>query len=297
MPVITRQRATNYAIIPNAVAEDSRLTFEARGVLCYLLAKPNDWKVNIVDLQRAGGIGRDKVYRILNELLAAGYIERRQARLAQGTVGEVEYIVYDDPVPDSLPFPENPEAVMPLPEKPYAVQPLPEKPRPVQPDTANTDALIRTQTLPNTQITKNPFQSVPAGFDALWKSWRPDHRPDNRPYAESLFAGLPADVDRRHAIDFAGEYLRMMALRRKRGNLITYLKARAWRELIDAPPLDRDGQYVVTPDREEWQAWLASIRHKHGDVGAETVERQGRIVRSDRWPATVPPQQLRLAVG
>ena len=59
MTVITRSRTASFAIIPNAVAEDKRLSFEARGVLCYLLAKPNNWQVQISDIKKQGNFGRD----------------------------------------------------------------------------------------------------------------------------------------------------------------------------------------------------------------------------------------------
>jgi hypothetical protein len=55
-------------------AQDSTLTFEARGVLWYLLSKPDDWKVQWADIAKQGGFGRDKAKSILTDLRAAGYI-------------------------------------------------------------------------------------------------------------------------------------------------------------------------------------------------------------------------------
>lgn len=308
MTVITRRRHTNYAIIPNGVAEDMRLTFEARGVLCYLLAKPNDWRVEIRDLMRSGGIGRDKVYRILNELLSAGYIERRRNRNENGTISEVEYIVYDDPVPDELPFPEKPEVAIPLPEKPEMASPLPEKPYPAKPYPENTDALLSNKNLPSTQTTNTPSQGEVAPsrtvikvgrFEDLWGAWRSDYRPDNRASAESVFRALPSEMDRKLAVDLAPLYLRMMALRDKKPAMIPYLKHRSWRELADnPPPFDRDGDFVITPDRPEWGPWIEAIRTEYGQNAVLSTQRAGRIVRRDRWPvAGRPPEQLTLAVG
>jgi hypothetical protein len=55
-------------------AQDSALTFEARGVLWYLLSKPDDWKVQWQDIANQGGFGRDKAKSIMAELRAAGYV-------------------------------------------------------------------------------------------------------------------------------------------------------------------------------------------------------------------------------
>jgi len=81
-----------------AGAQDTRLSIEARGVLWYLLSKPRDWKVIIKDLQKQCGIGRNKVYRILNELRVAGYIIRDdQYKTADGQFSKSAYHVYDTP--------------------------------------------------------------------------------------------------------------------------------------------------------------------------------------------------------
>lgn len=129
MTIVTRRRSDKFAIIPNAVAEDTRLTFEARGVLCYLLAKPHNWQVSVDDIRKAGGIGRDKVYRILKELLEAGYLRRAIHRDHAGKVTETEYTIFDEPIRDEKPLPENPDTA---------------EPEAGEPDTANQDGLIRT---------------------------------------------------------------------------------------------------------------------------------------------------------
>jgi len=65
-----------YVATSRAAAQDERLSFEARGLLWYLLSKPSDWKVVIGDLMKAGHCGRNRVYRILRELQTAGYLMR-----------------------------------------------------------------------------------------------------------------------------------------------------------------------------------------------------------------------------
>lgn len=279
MSIVTRKRSDNYAIIPNAVAEDSRLSFEARGLLVYLLAKPHDWQVRIGDLRKQG-LGRDRAYRLLDELGKAGYLERTQVIGKGGQFGAVNYTIYDDPVPSRLPLPENPEAVGPRPENQEAASPRPEKPHPEKPHPENQDALIRTHIYPKPNQ-KSVGQSQ---FGELWQLVDPVHRPEKPGPAAAAFDRLPADIDRTNAIAFWKPYRQMMIWRGKKPNLMAYLRERTWRELNGAPPFDSSGLFVITPDREEWQAWIDAIRATYGTVQATTAERQGKLLRETRFP-------------
>lgn len=78
-----------------ATAQDRSLSFEARGMLVYLLSKPTDWIVQPSDLEQQ--CGRDKVYRILHELIEAGYINRLEIRNEKGQHAGIEYLVYETP--------------------------------------------------------------------------------------------------------------------------------------------------------------------------------------------------------
>jgi hypothetical protein len=84
-----------------ALFEDERISLEAKGMMGYILVKPDDWTVQPTDLQRRGGIGRDKTYRILNELIEAGYIERREERSEDGTFCDLVYYVNEEPCPEN----------------------------------------------------------------------------------------------------------------------------------------------------------------------------------------------------
>lgn len=64
-----------YIMVSRSMAQQRDLSFEARGVLLYLLSKPNDWVVQPSDIQAEGDIGRDQCKRILDELEEYGYIQ------------------------------------------------------------------------------------------------------------------------------------------------------------------------------------------------------------------------------
>jgi len=86
----------NFTIVSNPTITDSRLSWEARGLLVYLLSKPDHWKVNVKHLiSESPSAGREKVYRILNELEEAGYITQEQTRCKGGEFSEMERIVHD----------------------------------------------------------------------------------------------------------------------------------------------------------------------------------------------------------
>jgi hypothetical protein len=142
-----KNRENPYKMVRQATFEDNRLTFEDRGVLAYLLVKPDDWEINIADLWRAGDVGRDKIYRIIAHLVKVGYLERVEVRdkgkfirtqylLHEEPLPEIQDTVEDEPLPENQemveaePLPENQETAMPepLPEKPYTEKPYPEKP-------------------------------------------------------------------------------------------------------------------------------------------------------------------------
>ena len=110
-----------YVATSRAAAQDERLSFEARGMLWYLLSKPSDWKVVIGDLMKAGHCGRDRVYRILRELQTAGYLMReRQQQDAKGRLMPATYRVYERPhTENTYTEPHATTEPEPCTEKPY----------------------------------------------------------------------------------------------------------------------------------------------------------------------------------
>lgn len=95
--IIRRKHSGNFAVIPNATADDERLAADTLGTLVYLLAKPEDWKVIVADIRRRFGIGRNRVYAIMLELEDAGYVRRFQNRSAHSQFSSIEYHVFDCP--------------------------------------------------------------------------------------------------------------------------------------------------------------------------------------------------------
>lgn len=97
-----------FTIISRAVAQDSSLSFQARGLLLYVLSKPGNWSAKDADLMRAGGVGEKALASIIRELKTAGYI-RRTRKQKPGT-GQFYFLteVFEEPEFESLePHPPN----------------------------------------------------------------------------------------------------------------------------------------------------------------------------------------------
>lgn len=81
MSTIRVKKDANYFAASNEPFNDDRLSWEARGLMGYLLSKPNDWKVNQKDIMNKGQAGERKVKRMLAELRKAGYMNRIRVTL------------------------------------------------------------------------------------------------------------------------------------------------------------------------------------------------------------------------
>jgi hypothetical protein len=167
------KRETPYIMIDKfAIDKDSRISWQAKGLLTYLIGKPDDWTVRVGDLIKRASNGRDAVYSIINELIEAGYIEREQVRGNDGSgkFADISYIVYETPLHTNPltkqdkrkkkstsrnPLPENPDTVKSvdnsrLPENPDTVKPGTDLPDTVLPNTENPEHS-------NNDSTKNDF--------------------------------------------------------------------------------------------------------------------------------------------
>lgn len=81
---------------------DKDLTFRAKGLLCFILALPESWKINESGLLAyAGKDGKAAVRSAMKELIDKGYITRHQTRKADGRLGEMEYFICQNPGTDS----------------------------------------------------------------------------------------------------------------------------------------------------------------------------------------------------
>ena len=124
--------------------EDPHLSYKAKGILAYLLTKPDGWIVMVADIIKHGKDGKESTYNGLKELQTHGYYKRKQIRNDKGQIAYWESIICEVPIwtydsthaPSPSPHPENPEvdrtmintAVSPYPGFPEVDKPYVENP-------------------------------------------------------------------------------------------------------------------------------------------------------------------------
>ena len=78
--IINHRHLRNYTVIPNEILQTTDLTFFAKGLLCYLLSLPEDWKVQAGTIAQRFEETEAKVLRGLKELIEVGYCKRTPLR-------------------------------------------------------------------------------------------------------------------------------------------------------------------------------------------------------------------------
>lgn len=112
-----------FFLVSRDTAQEKSLSYEALGMLTYLLSKPQDWRAQIDDLQRHGA-GRDKVRRILKELVEAGYATPPQRFKGEG--GKwcwTPYEFHERPTSDGFPVNGEPSTAAPSTAAPETANP------------------------------------------------------------------------------------------------------------------------------------------------------------------------------
>ncbi|OGO41593.1 MAG: hypothetical protein A2Z04_06715 [Chloroflexi bacterium RBG_16_57_9] len=87
-----------YTTMRRATFEDEHLSWAARGILAYLLCKPDNWELRVTDLIRNGDLGERGIRSVLAELQKLGYLVRSRLHLPNGTFQWIS-TVYEEPPP------------------------------------------------------------------------------------------------------------------------------------------------------------------------------------------------------
>lgn len=93
-----QKRPSSFVMMDKSFLEDTRLSYKAKGILAYLLSKPDNWKVIVGNLVNYSTDGKASVYAGLKELKECGYYEKIPIRNEQGTrITRWESTVYELP--------------------------------------------------------------------------------------------------------------------------------------------------------------------------------------------------------
>lgn len=93
---------SSFTTLSNKILCDQSLSWAARGLLVYLLSKPDNWQVSTANLinetaNSGAPLGRDGVRGLYTQLIKAGYLHRRRVKGEGGVFSNDNYEVTEDP--------------------------------------------------------------------------------------------------------------------------------------------------------------------------------------------------------
>lgn len=189
--ILKKKQKSNYTMISNSFLQDNNLSYEARGMAASLLSRPEDWVINISNLMAEGNIGRDKVKKIIQELVDNGYMYKAQDRSSGGKFGK--NILYISDEKDFLK--EEAEKI----EQGYnetkencTLQPLTEKPLTVSPLTVNPQLQIQEYNKEK-NIQKNHDNHDSDIFEKLFKEFGINYTTTNQESVKKLLTKMTLD--------------------------------------------------------------------------------------------------------
>lgn len=90
-----------YVVVSKSLTNDKRLSFRLRGMLTYLLGKPQGWQARMNEIQDAGTESEDAVRSMFAEGRRFGYI-KTIARRIKGRMS-FEHVIYESPLATPCP--------------------------------------------------------------------------------------------------------------------------------------------------------------------------------------------------
>ena len=116
-----KRRERGFTTVDNHFIDDNNLSYKAKGLLLYILRKPDGWTVRINDLIKRDKLGnndkrlegRDAVYGILKELIEKRYLFREEIR-EKGKFKGYNYIADEIPMTE-MPYTDKPDTANPEP--------------------------------------------------------------------------------------------------------------------------------------------------------------------------------------
>ena len=87
----TMIKKEKFTTIHNKLINDTEISLKAKGIMLYMLSKPNGWKYNPKDIANNSKDGLDSVYSGLKELVEKKYISRKR-----NSNGSLDYYIFED---------------------------------------------------------------------------------------------------------------------------------------------------------------------------------------------------------
>ena len=133
MAIVRVPKVNNYTIMSNHHLIDPELSFKAKGLMSYMLSRPDNWNFTIEGLAHQNKEGADAIARIIRELEERGYITRCRVRNQAGKFTDMEYKILECPLKKAAAERTETENAVPVPEEPIPENPIPNSPHPENP--------------------------------------------------------------------------------------------------------------------------------------------------------------------
>lgn len=88
-----------FVMMDKRALADPQLSYKAKGILAYLLSRPDNWTINIVDVVNHSPDGEFAVRTGIKELIFAGYVQRKVERNEKHQIVRWVIEVYEQPQP------------------------------------------------------------------------------------------------------------------------------------------------------------------------------------------------------
>ena len=158
MAVLRKEKKTNFTVIDNGIFKNPTLSLKAKGLLCQMLALPDNWEYSVKGLETLVSDKRSAITSGLAELESAGYF-RREQRFEGGRFAGYEYIVSETPNIKNADFTFS--------EKPISENTISENTISENPTQLNTKQLKTKQSI----IKKSNTEKYMSEFEILWENY------------------------------------------------------------------------------------------------------------------------------
>jgi hypothetical protein len=99
---IVKDKENPFVMMDRRVLENLQMSWKAKGLLAYLLSRPDNWEINMGDLVNRSTDGEHSTRGALDELLIAGHVVRDIERDDQKRFVRFVFKVYEKPVDAEL---------------------------------------------------------------------------------------------------------------------------------------------------------------------------------------------------
>ena len=96
MPIQRKNKNKNYTIVDNYFIDDINLKPAGKGMLLFMLRKPDDWRFNYKNFEKELGIGKKAIRTLIKNLEELKYLKRERVI---GENGHYKWIYYVYEVP------------------------------------------------------------------------------------------------------------------------------------------------------------------------------------------------------